>query len=105
MIQNYAAYVFVMSLVTYLIRAIPFTAVTGRIKNRFIRSFLYYVPYAVLSSMTVPAIFYATGSMISAFIGFGVAILLAFLDKGLITVALSSSAAVLVVDLLMSTGT
>ncbi|MCR4843325.1 MAG: AzlD domain-containing protein [Eubacterium sp.] len=102
MIHNYAAYVFVMAFVTYLIRVIPFVAVTGKIKNRFFRSFLYYVPYTVLTAMTVPAIFFATGSVVSAAAGFVVAMALALMNRGLITVALSASAMVLVVDLAMS---
>lgn len=59
--KNYYVYLLVMSLVTYLIRMIPFVLVKKKIKNRFLLSFLYYVPYAVLSVMTIPAIFYSTG--------------------------------------------
>ena len=56
--KNYYVYLLVMSLVTYLIRMIPFVLVKKKIKNRFLLSFLYYVPYAVLSVMTITAIFY-----------------------------------------------
>ena len=59
-------YVLVMAVVTYLIRMLPLAAFRRRITSRFIRSFLYYVPYAVLSAMTFPAILYATGSLPSA---------------------------------------
>ncbi|MCI6175385.1 AzlD domain-containing protein, partial [bacterium] len=55
-----------MALVTYLIRALPLTLIHGKIQNRWVRSFLYYVPYACLSAMTFPAIFFATQSVWSA---------------------------------------
>ena len=86
-------YIAVMAGVTYLIRAIPFAAFRKEIKSRFVRSFLYYVPYAVLSAMTVPAIFYATGSMTTAAVGTVVAVVLAYLDIPLVVVALAASAA------------
>lgn len=101
MIQHFFIYLFIMAGVTYLIRAIPFIAVRKKIDNQFIRSFLYYIPYTVLSAMTVPAIFYATGSVISAVIGFAVGIILALANRGLITVAIASSAVVLVTDLIL----
>ena len=64
-----ALYIIVMAGVTYLIRMIPFVFCRNKIKSRFFRSFLYYVPYAVLSAMTIPAIFYSTGSYITAAAG------------------------------------
>lgn len=88
-------YIAVMAGVTYLIRMIPFTAFRREIKSRFFRSFLYYVPYAVLSAMTIPAIFYATGNFTTAIVGTAVAVVLAYLDMPLIVVALSASAAAL----------
>lgn len=88
-------YIAVMAGVTYLIRMIPFTAFRREIKSRFFRSFLYYVPYAVLSAMTIPAIFYATGDFTTAIVGTAVAVVLAYLDMPLIVVALSASAAAL----------
>lgn len=87
--------------VTYLIRLLPILLVKKKIKNRFILSFLDYMPYAVLTVMTVPAIFTATGSVISAVVGFCVALLLAYKGKGLTVVALSTSGAVLVVELIL----
>ena len=59
-------YLLVLSGSSYLIRVIPFVAIREKIKNRFIQSFLYYIPYAVLTAMTLPAIFYATSHMLSA---------------------------------------
>ena len=72
-----------------------------KITNRYIRSFLYYIPYSVLSVMTVPAIFFSTGSIVSAVVGCAVAVLLAYLKKSLIVVAASASGAVLVTELLL----
>jgi branched-subunit amino acid transport protein len=94
-------YILVMALTTYLIRALPLTVFRGKIKNRFVRSFLAYVPCACLAAMTFPAILYATGSLISGAIGLAVAISLAFLGKSLVTVAACSCAAVYVVELVM----
>ena len=101
-IKSFFLYLFVMAAVTYLVRMIPFMLFNGKIKNRFFQSFLYYVPYTVLSAMTFPAILSATGSLLSAWIGLAIALLLAFLDQGLIKVALFASTAVLVTDLLLS---
>lgn len=95
------AYIAVMAAVTYLIRMLPLAVFQKKIKNRFIRSFLFYIPYAVLGAMTFPAILYATGSMYSAIAGFAVALLLAFLEKSLLTVALCSCAAVFLVELFL----
>ena len=89
-------YIAIMAGVTYLIRMIPFTVFQKKIRSRFVLSFLHYVPYAVLSAMTIPAIFYSTGSMITAAAGTVVAIVLAYLEKPLIVVALAASAAALV---------
>ena len=86
-------YIAVMAGVTYLIRMIPFTVFRRKIYSRFFRSFLYYVPYAVLTAMTVPAIFYATGDMLTAGVGAIVAVILAYMDLPLIVVALAASAA------------
>ena len=74
-------YIAVMALVTYLIRVIPFALFRKKIKSRLLQSFLYYVPYAVLSAMTIPAIFYSTGNMTTALVGTAVALALAYFDK------------------------
>ena len=73
------AYIFVMAGVTYLIRMLPLTLFQKKITNVYIRSFLYYVPYACLTAMTFPAILYATDSPISAFAGLVVAVIFALL--------------------------
>lgn len=85
---------------TYLIRMIPFVLAGKKITNRFVRSFLYYIPYAVLTAMTIPAIFYATTSVISATVGLVVAILLAYFEKSLMVVASFACIAVFLCELL-----
>ena len=67
-------YIAVMAGVTYLIRMLPFTLFRKKITSRFMRSFLEYIPYAVLAAMTVPAIFYSTGDMVTAAVGTAVAL-------------------------------
>lgn len=94
-------YLAVMAGVTYLVRMLPLVLVRGRIKNRFMLSFLHYLPAAVLSVMTIPAIFYATGSTLSAVVGFAVALLLGWREKSLVTVAALASAAVLIAELVI----
>ncbi len=93
--MSVAIYIAVMAGVTYLIRMIPFTLFRKKIKSPFFKSFLYYIPYAVLSAMTIPAIFYSTGDMTTAAIGTAVAVVLAYLKLPLIVVALAASAAAL----------
>ena len=89
----------IMAGMTYLIRVIPMAVFRKKITNRFVRSFLSYVPYAVLSAMTFPAIFYSTGSVASAAAGCAAALALAYWNKGLLTVALGAAAAVLLAQL------
>ena len=86
---------------TYLIRAVPFACVKRTIENTFIRSFLYYIPYAVLAAMTFPAVIYSTGNVISGAIGLLVGALLAFFNKGLTLVAVCASGAALVTELIL----
>ena len=94
-------YIAVMAGVTYLIRMIPFAAFRKKIKSRFVKSILYYLPYAVLAAMTVPAIFYSTGNIKSAVVGTVVAVVIAFFEKPLIIVALAAAASGLIADLII----
>ena len=94
-------YTFVMAAVTYLIRMLPFVVFRKPIQNRFIRSFLYYVPYAVLGAMTFPAILYSTSNLISAAVGLAVSVILAWLGRGLLTVAVSACVAVYLTEWVM----
>lgn len=100
--MNYRVYIYILivAAVTYLIRILPLTLIRKPIKSRFIRSFLYYVPYVTLSVMTFPAIIYATGNLISGVAAFAVGFLVAWLSKNLLLTAVSSAGIVLVIELL-----
>ncbi len=95
-------YILTMAVVTYLIRVLPLTVFKKKIKSQFVLSFLYYVPYTCLTAMTVPAIFSSTSSVISASVGFIIAVVLGFMKKGLVTVAVSASLAVFLTNLLLT---
>jgi branched-subunit amino acid transport protein len=98
---KFLIYLITMAGVTYLIRLLPIILIKNKIENRFVLSFLHYVPYAVLSAMTVPAIFFATDSPISAAAGFIVAVLFAFFEKSLVSVALFACLATFVSSLVL----
>lgn len=97
--MSIALYIVVMAAVTYIIRMVPFTFFRKKIKSRFIRSFLHYIPFAVLSAMTIPAIFYSTDNVVTAAVGTVVAVVLAYFDLPLIVVALAASASAYVTGL------
>ena len=84
-------YIAVMAAVTYLVRMLPFTLFRKQIKSQFIRSVLYYLPYAVLAAMTFPGIFYSTGNTLTATVGTVVALVLAYFDLPLIVVAIAAA--------------
>lgn len=100
-VLQFFIYLLVMAGVTYLVRMLPLVFFRKKIESRFIRSFLYYVPYTVLSVMTFPAIFYSTGSIWSATVGAAVAVLLAYFGRGLLAVAAGSAVSVLIVELIL----
>ena len=77
-------YIFTMALTTYLIRVLPLTLFRKPIRSPFIRSFLHYVPYAVLAAMTIPGIFSSTGDIRTAAVGLVVAIVMAWRGHGLV---------------------
>ena len=90
-----------MATVTYLIRVLPFLILRREIKNRFIRSFLYYVPYATRAAMTFPAILYSGGGIIAGAVALIVAVALAFAGKSLFTVSASACAGALLVEIIL----
>ena len=96
-----AIYIAVMAGVTYLIRMLPFAFFRKKITSTFLRSFLYYIPYAVLSAMTIPAIFYSTGNMATAVAGTLVALVLAYFNLPLIVVALAASVTAFITGLFL----
>ena len=92
-------YIAVMAIVTYLIRMLPLTLFRSKIKSKFLRSFLKYIPYTVLSAMTFPAIFYSTGNVITATVGTVAALITAFFGLPLIIVAAAAAGAALIAGL------
>lgn len=98
--HNVYIYILIMAVVTYLIRLLPLTLIRREIKNPYIKSFLYYVPYVTLAVMTFPAILSATANIWSAAVGFAAALILAYMRKSLISVSLISCASVFLVELI-----
>ena len=90
--------ILIMAGITYVVRMLPLTLFRKKIQNRFVRSFLAYVPYAVLAAMTFPAILESTSSIWSALAGLAVALILAWKNRSLLTVALGAVATVLIVE-------
>ena len=77
---------------------LPLALIRRQINSTFVKSFLYYVPYATLSAMTFPAILHSTGSLVSAVIGFAVAVWLSYKEKSMITVALCACMVVFIAE-------
>lgn len=100
-LHTFFLYLLIMAGSTYLIRAIPFALIREKIENPFIRSFLYYIPYAVLTAMTLPGVLYATDHFVSALAGVMVAVIFALWGKGLTVVAVAACAAVYVTELFL----
>lgn len=99
--ENIAIYLLIMALTTYAIRAIPLVVLRREIKNIYIKRFLYYVPFACLTAMTVPAVFYSTENIMSAVIGFATAMLLGLFRANLPLTATLACVAVYVTDRIM----
>lgn len=94
--------IILMALVTYLVRVTPMLLIRKPIDSIFIRSFLHYIPFAILAAMTVPYIFYATSHLVSALVGTGVAIILAWNKRSLITVSLIAVAFAYLVEIVLT---
>ena len=99
--HNVYIYIAIMAIVTYLIRVLPLTLVRREIKNVYIRSFLYYVPYVTLTVMTFPAILDATGSTWAGLTAFVVGVVLAWRGASLLSVAVACCATVYVLELVI----
>lgn len=93
--------IFIMALLTYLPRMLPFTIFRRKIKNNFIKSFLSYVPYAVLASMTFPEILFSTSNIISATLGLIVSVILAKKGRSLLIVAISATVVVYISEFIL----
>lgn len=100
--NNIYIYIMIMAVVTYLIRVLPLTLIKKDIENKFIKSFLYYVPYVTLSVMTFPAILHATGNVYAATAGFVVALILAWFRRSLIQVSAAACVVVFAVEMLFN---
>ena len=99
---NVYVYIFVMAGVTYLIRMLPLVLFKKEITSPFVKSFLYYVPYACLAAMTFPAILTATSAgIVSGIAALIVALIAAYREKSLLTVAVCACAAVYIVERVM----
>ncbi len=99
--NNTYVYIFIMAAVTYLIRVLPLTLIKKPITNKFLQSFLYYVPYVTLAVMTFPAILSATQTPISALIALCAGIISAWLNAGLFKVSLISCLTVFICELIL----
>ena len=99
--NDFLIYLLILSGSTYLIRVIPFVAVKESITNRYIKSFLYYIPFSVLVAMTIPSAIYATGNVISSVAGLIVGGIFAYRGKGLTVVAIISCVSAFLVECIM----
>ena len=100
--KDFWIYLLILAGSTYLIRAVPFAALQKKITNRYVRSFLYYIPYSVLAAMTLPAALYATGNVIAAVAGLLVGGVFAVKGKGLTVVAIVCCVTALAVECLVT---
>ncbi len=91
--------IFIMAIVTYIIRVTPMVLFRKKIKNKWIQSFLYYVPYVVLAAMTFPDVFFSTDSTLSAVCGSIVAVILAYFRRGLLTVACGAALTAFIIQI------
>lgn len=96
--RTFFTYLAVMAVSTYLVRMIPFVAFRKKIESRKVKAFFDYIPYTVLSAMTFPAILYSTDSVVSAAAGAGVALILSYKGKSLLTVAVGTCLAAFAVS-------
>lgn len=99
--MNNYIYILIMATVTYAIRVLPLTLIKGQIKNRFLQSFLYYVPYVTLAVMTFPAIVNATQSTISGIAALVIGMIVAWLGFDLFKTAVSCCLIVLILELFL----
>ena len=100
--EGFLIYLAVMAGVTYLVRLLPLIFARHKIKNKFLRSFLYYVPYAVLAAMTFPTIIFAPDHLISGILALVVCAVLGFMRRGLVTVAAGGALTVLISELVIT---
>ncbi len=97
--HNNYVYIFIMFAVSFMIRVLPLTLIRKEIKNRTIRSFLYYVPYVTLAVMTFPAIIQATEQPIAGLAALIIGIGVAWFGGGLFPTAIMCSITVFVIEM------
>ena len=98
--NSFFIYLLILVLTTYLIRAIPFSLITKKVTNKYIKSFLHYIPYTVLAAMTLPSALYVTGSVYSAVAGLIVALLVSVKKSNLTIVAVAAVLGSLIVEVI-----
>lgn len=99
--HNIYVYIAIMAAVTLCIRILPLTLIRKQIKNKFLKSFLYYVPYVTLAVMTFPAIMDATQSPVAGIAALVVGIIAAWLGAGLLPVSVFCCAVVFILELFL----
>ena len=102
-LSYYVIYLLIIAGTTYFIRVIPFALVKRQLKNRHIRAFLNYIPYAVLAAMTYPAILYSTTYFFGALCGCLIAMILSYFRQSMVKVAISSCLTVYIVESMIRT--
>lgn len=101
MTQNTYIYILIMAAVSYAIRVLPLTLIRKQIKNKFLQSFLYYVPYVTLAVMTFPAILHATQSIYSGAAALLIGIIAAWFGMNLFQVAISCCGIVFLLEMFL----
>lgn len=99
--HNIYIYIFIMVVVTYAIRVLPLTLIRRRINNKFVRSFLYYVPYVTLAVMTFPAILGVTREPLAGASALVTGILLAWFGVSLFRISISCCIVVFIIEMLI----
>ena len=101
MTHNIYIYILIMAVVSFAIRVLPLTLIQKQIKNRFIQSFLYYVPYVTLAVMTFPAIIHATQTPISGVLALIVGVIAAWYGANLFKVSVFCCMIVLISEFIL----
>ncbi|MDD6187101.1 MAG: AzlD domain-containing protein [Oscillospiraceae bacterium] len=99
--NNIWIYIFIMFAVSYAIRVLPLLFLRKPITNRFIKSFLYYVPYVTLAVMSFPAVLETTQSPVSGAIALAVAIFAAWKGMAIFPVAVISCVTIFITELFL----
>lgn len=97
---KYVIMVLIMAGITYFLRVLPVTLIRKKVKSPYINAFLNYVPFAILGALTIPDVFYSTQDIIAAVLGTFVALVVAYLGRGLLTVTIAAVVTVLVYGLI-----